>query len=131
MVRELMTSRRFAALFWTQFFTALNDNFAKNALVILIIFSINGDSGGALATLAGVVLMAPFFVLSALGGEWADKFDKALVARRLKFAEIFVAGVAATGFALQSVPILMVSLGGSVRSRRCSARSNTASCPTT
>ncbi len=112
MVKELMTSRRFAALFWTQFFTALNDNFAKNALVILIVFSINGSSGGALATLAGVILMAPFFVLSALGGEWADKYDKALVARRLKFAEIFVAGVAATGFALQSVPILMASLGG-------------------
>ena len=69
MVKELMTSRRFAALFWTQFFTALNDNFAKNALVILIVFSIEGSGGGALATLAGVILMAPFFVLSALGGE--------------------------------------------------------------
>jgi acyl-[acyl-carrier-protein]-phospholipid O-acyltransferase / long-chain-fatty-acid--[acyl-carrier-protein] ligase len=112
MVKELMTSRRFAALFWTQFFTALNDNFAKNALVILIVFSIDGSSGGALATLAGVILMAPFFVLSALGGEWADKYDKALVARRLKFAEIFVAGIAATGFALQSVPVLMASLAG-------------------
>jgi len=111
MVKELMTSRRFAALFWTQFFTALNDNFAKNALVILIVFSIEGSGGGALATLAGVILMAPFFVLSALGGELADKYDKALVARRLKFAEIFVAGIAAAGFALQSVPILMTSLG--------------------
>jgi acyl-[acyl-carrier-protein]-phospholipid O-acyltransferase / long-chain-fatty-acid--[acyl-carrier-protein] ligase len=111
MVKELMTSRRFAALFWTQFFTALNDNFAKNALVILIVFSIEGSGGGALATLAGVILMAPFFVLSALGGELADKYDKALVARRLKFAEIFVAGVAAAGFAFQSVPILMASLG--------------------
>ena len=107
-----MTSRRFAALFWTQFLTALNDNFAKNALVILIVFSINVSSGGALATLAGVILMAPFFVLSALGGEWADKYDKALVARRLKFVEIFVAGVAAIGFALQSVPVLMASLAG-------------------
>ena len=111
-----MTSRRFAALFWTQFLTALNDNFAKNALVILIMFSISrssdDSSGGALATLAGVILIAPFFVLSALGGEWADKYDKAVVARRLKFAEIFVAGVAALGFALQSVPVLMASLGG-------------------
>jgi acyl-[acyl-carrier-protein]-phospholipid O-acyltransferase / long-chain-fatty-acid--[acyl-carrier-protein] ligase len=110
-IKDLMTSRRFAALFWTQFFTALNDNFAKNALVILIVFSIQGSSGGALATLAGVILMAPFFVLSALGGELADKYDKALVARRLKFAEIFVACVAAAGFAFQSVPLLMASLG--------------------
>ena len=111
MIKDLMTSRRFAPLFWTQFFTALNDNFAKNALVILIFFSIDGSQGGALATLAGVILMAPFFVLSALGGELADKHDKALMARRLKFAEIFAAGVAAAGFVFQSVPILMASLG--------------------
>jgi acyl-[acyl-carrier-protein]-phospholipid O-acyltransferase/long-chain-fatty-acid--[acyl-carrier-protein] ligase len=31
-----MTSRRFAPLFWCQFFSAFNDNFLKNALVFLI-----------------------------------------------------------------------------------------------
>ena len=34
----LMTSRRFAPLFWCQFFSAFNDNFLKNALVFLILF---------------------------------------------------------------------------------------------
>ncbi|WP_256461526.1 hypothetical protein [Bradyrhizobium barranii] len=33
MIRELMSSRRFAPLFWAQFFSALNDNVLKNALV--------------------------------------------------------------------------------------------------
>jgi acyl-[acyl-carrier-protein]-phospholipid O-acyltransferase / long-chain-fatty-acid--[acyl-carrier-protein] ligase len=110
-IKELMTSRRFAPLFWTQFFSALNDNFVKNALVMLILFTIGGEKGGTLVTIAGAILVAPFFVLSALGGEIADKYDKALIARRLKFAEIFAAAVAAGGFAAQSVPILMVSLG--------------------
>ena len=38
MIKDLMTTRRFAPLFWAQFFSALNDNFLKNALVILILF---------------------------------------------------------------------------------------------
>ena len=35
---HLMTSRRFAPLFWCQFFSAFNDNFLKNALVSLFCF---------------------------------------------------------------------------------------------
>jgi len=35
--------------------------------------------------------------LSALGGELADRHDKARVAQRLKFVEIFVAAVAVLG----------------------------------
>ena len=32
-------TRRFAPLFWCQFFSAFNDNFLKNALVFLILFA--------------------------------------------------------------------------------------------
>ena len=34
----LILSRRFAPLFWCQFFAAFNDNFLKTALVFLILF---------------------------------------------------------------------------------------------
>ena len=111
MSTSLMTSRRFAPVFWVQFLSALNDNFVKNALVILILFQIGGSHGATLVTLAGATLMAPFFILSGLGGQLADRYDKALVARKLKLAEIPVAMVAAAGFLLHSVPILFVALG--------------------
>ena len=39
---SLMTTRRFAPLFWCQFFSAFNDNFLKNALVFLILFKLGG-----------------------------------------------------------------------------------------
>ena len=110
MINDLMTSRRFAPLFLTQFFSALNDNFLKQSLVLLILFKLGGSAGGTLVTIAGAVFIAPFFILSALGGELADKYDKALLARRLKFAEIFAAGFAAAGFFFQSVPFLMIAL---------------------
>ena len=43
---HLMTSRRFAPLFWTQFLSAFNDNFLKNTLVLLILFTAGVGPGG-------------------------------------------------------------------------------------
>ena len=117
MFKSLMTTRRFAPLFWCQFCSALNDNFLKNALAMLILFGIAGSgqaaggNAGVLITLSGIIFIAPFFIFSALGGELADRFDKAYVAERVKLLEIPVAGLAAVGFFLHSVPILMLTLG--------------------
>ncbi|MEO6840167.1 MAG: acyl-[ACP]--phospholipid O-acyltransferase [Bradyrhizobium sp.] len=110
MIKQLMLSRRFAPLFWAQFCSALNDNVLKNALVIMILYGVASGQGGSLVTVAGAVFIFPFFVLSALGGELADKYVKSVVARRLKFAEIFAACFAAAGFFLHSVPLLFVAL---------------------
>ncbi|HXW30199.1 MAG TPA: hypothetical protein VEK55_12630, partial [Xanthobacteraceae bacterium] len=110
MAQSLMVSRRFAPLFWCQFLSAFNDNFLKNALVFLILFGMPGARGEALITVAGGVFIFPFFALSGLGGQLADRFDKARVARHLKFAEIAAAGLAAAGFVGQSLPLLFASL---------------------
>jgi len=110
MTNNLMTSRRFAPLFWTQFLSAFNDNFLKNTLVFLILFQFSSTQSASLVTLAGAVFMAPFLFLSALGGEMADKFDKAQMAEKLKLAEIGAAAVSVAGLALSSVPILMTAL---------------------
>jgi acyl-[acyl-carrier-protein]-phospholipid O-acyltransferase / long-chain-fatty-acid--[acyl-carrier-protein] ligase len=111
MIKQLMSSRRFAPLFWAQFCSALNDNVLKNALVIILLYSAAESHGDALVTVAGAVFIFPFFILSGLGGELADKYIKSVVARRLKFAEIFAACFAAAGFFLHSVPCLFIALG--------------------
>jgi len=110
MSRSLLASRRFAPLFWCQFFSAFNDNFLKNALALLILFKIGDQTGEALVTLAGGVFIAPFFLLSALGGELADRLDKALVARVLKLIEIGAAATAVCGFQFGSLPLLFLAL---------------------
>jgi acyl-[acyl-carrier-protein]-phospholipid O-acyltransferase/long-chain-fatty-acid--[acyl-carrier-protein] ligase len=110
MSSSLLLTRRFAPLFWCQFFSAFSDNFLKNALVFLILFKIGGPDAEALITLAAAVFISPYFFLSALGGEMADRYDKAFVAQRLKLAEIGVAFVAVLGFATHSVFILFVAL---------------------
>src|ERR1700733_14506758 len=111
MSASLMTSRRFAPLFWCQAFSAFGDNFLKTALVFLILFRIGGADSEALITLAGATLIFPFFILSGLGGELADRYDKALVARRLKLAEIAVAALAVAGFAIHSIVLLFMAVG--------------------
>src|SRR5271165_6862824 len=110
MFTTLMKTRRFAPLFWCQLFSAFNDNFLKNSLVFLILFKLSGPSADSLITLAGAVLMFPFFILSSIGGEIADRYDKAYVAERLKRIEIAVAALAVAGFWLHSIPVLFVAL---------------------
>ena len=110
MASSLLMTRRFAPLFWCQFFSAFSDNFLKNSLVFLILFHIGGANAESLITLAAAIFIAPYFFLSALGGELADRYDKARVAQRLKLAEIGIAFLAVLGFALHSVPVLFVVL---------------------
>ncbi len=119
MFKSLMTARRFAPLFWCQFCSALNDNFLKNALGMLVLFGFGTElaaqpkeTAALLITLSGVIFIAPFFFLSALGGELADKYDKARIAEYVKLAEIPVALIAAAGFYLHSIPILFAALFG-------------------
>ena len=110
MQKHMMLSRRFAPLFWTQFLSAFNDNFLKNTLVFLILFKLAAEDAASLITLAGAIFIAPFLLLSALGGEMADRFDKAVMAEKLKLAEVGAAVVAVAGIALSSIPVLMLAL---------------------
>ena len=112
MAGPLILSRRFAPLFWCQFFAAFNDNFLKTALVFVILFSSDASDAEALITLASAVFIAPYFILSGLGGELADRYDKARIAQRLKFVEILVAAVAVIGYARSSLQILFLALFG-------------------
>jgi acyl-[acyl-carrier-protein]-phospholipid O-acyltransferase/long-chain-fatty-acid--[acyl-carrier-protein] ligase len=106
----LLTQRRFAPLFWTQFLSAFNDNFLKNALVFLILFKLPAGHAQSLISLAGGVFILPFFLLSGLGGQMADRYDKALVAQRLKLAELAAAALSVVGFAMPSIPLLFAAL---------------------
>ena len=112
MFSALMSSRRFAPLFWCQFFSAFNDNFVRQMLAMLILFRLGEGQAGALITLAVGLFIAPSLILSALGGEIADAHDKATIARRLKFAELGVQLIAAAGFWFASLPLLYIALFG-------------------
>src|SRR5215469_2813957 len=107
MSMSLMTTRRFAPLFWCQFCAAFGDNFLKTALVFVILYEVSGANSAVLITIAGATLIAPFFFLSGLGGELADRYDKSLVAQRIKLTEVVVA---VAGFAFHSLTLLFLAV---------------------
>src|SRR5260221_720806 len=92
----LLRSRRFLPLFVTQFLGALNDNFFKNAFVILLTYRLAqeaGLNGQVLVTAAAGLFILPFFLFSATAGFLADKFEKRRLILAVKIAEIgFMAG---------------------------------------
>ena len=84
---RLLSSRRFAPLFLTQFLGAFNDNLFKNALVVLVTFQSaqwTSMRPEILANLAAGLFILPFFFFSATAGQLADKYDKAMLARLTK-----------------------------------------------
>lgn len=110
---HLFTKRRFFPLFFTQLLGAFNDNLFKNALVILVLYRI-GQTHTAhtdmLVTWAAGIFILPFFIFSAFAGQLADKYERASLIVKIKFAEILLMGLAALGFYLQNIWILFFAL---------------------
>jgi len=110
---QLIRSRRFVPLFWTQFLNAFNDNVYKNALVILIIFQgdrLYGIDTNILVTLCAGFFILPYFLFSATAGQLADKYEKSSLMQRIKLAEIFIMGVAVVGFYSNNIILLIILL---------------------
>jgi acyl-[acyl-carrier-protein]-phospholipid O-acyltransferase/long-chain-fatty-acid--[acyl-carrier-protein] ligase len=110
---QLLTARRFAPLFVTQFLGAFNDNLLKSALAIFVTFRLAEQSGldaASLVMLAGGLFIAPFFLFSGISGTLADRFDKAAIARWVKVAEIGIMGLGAWGLWQGSIALLLAAL---------------------
>ena len=109
----LLKSRRFAPLFSTQFFGALNDNLFKSAFVASLTYGALAGSTGSFdadVNLATIALIAPFFLFSAFAGELADGVDKSRLAVVLKLSEALVMVVAAAGLIIANKTLLLVAL---------------------
>ena len=96
----LLSQRRFAPFFWTQFLGAGNDNLFKFALTVMVSYQVQSTLlPPALAGLViGALFILPFLLFSATSGQLADKHDKAALIRFVKNFEIVVMAIAAWGF---------------------------------
>ena len=106
---DLLSQRRFAPFFWTQFLGAGNDNVYKNALVIFVAFhaaTLTSLDTNTLVNLAGAVFIAPFVLLSATAGQLADKFEKSRLIRWIKLFEIAIMAIGLAGFWRRDLTLL-------------------------
>jgi len=111
MATQLLRTRRFLPLFLAQALGALNDNLFKNALVILVVFR-STDGAPGLVALAGGLFILPYALFSAVAGQLADRLDKSRLIRMTKGFELAIMALAALGFLIGSVPVLMAVLFG-------------------
>ena len=96
--------------FVTQALGAFNDNVFKNGLAAMLVFhssQLAGLNTDQVINLSAMVFILPFFLFSALFGQFADKYEKSVQIRRIKLFEIFIMLVATLGFWLDNVPLLL------------------------
>ncbi|MGY0777821.1 acyl-[ACP]--phospholipid O-acyltransferase [Azospirillum argentinense] len=110
----LLATRRFLPLFVTQFLGAFGDNVLRGAIAVLAVYGMAGTAGdGALiSTLAAAAFTVPFLLFSATAGQLADRFDRTLIARAVKVAEIGLMAIAAWGILRADLGVLVVALVG-------------------
>jgi 1-acyl-sn-glycerol-3-phosphate acyltransferase len=106
----LLTQRRFAPFFWTQFLGAGNDNLFKFALTVMVTYQLNVSwLPPSLAGLViGAVFIFPFLIFSATSGQLTDKWEKTRMIRFVKNFEIAIMAIAAYGFYGDHVAVLLV-----------------------
>jgi 1-acyl-sn-glycerol-3-phosphate acyltransferase len=110
---QLFFRKCFLALFTTQLLSAFNDNFLKNAVIIWIsnrqahMFGLAPD---VMISLCSAVFTLPFFMLSALAGQLADRYEKPRLIRYIKLAEIGIMALGGFGIVRGELGILLVAI---------------------
>jgi len=106
---SLLLQRRFGFYYMTQLFGAFNDNVFKNALIIMIAFqAVDLDLNvNTLVNLSAGLFILPFFLFSATAGQFADKYEKSSLMRKIKLLEVAIMVCAALAFYLQNINVLI------------------------
>lgn len=105
----LLRQRRFAPFFWTQFLGAGNDNLFKFAFTVMVTYQLQVSwlPSQQAGLVIGALFILPFLLFSATSGQITDKFDKTRVMRAVKSLEIAIMLLAAWGFWVVNVPVLL------------------------
>ncbi|MDP2244079.1 MFS transporter [Pseudomonas sp.] len=107
----LLGTRRFLPFFLTQLLGAFNDNIFKQSLILAILYKLSSSvDSSLLVNLCALLFILPFFLFSALGGQFGEKFAKDSLIRAIKFAEILIMLAGAAGVLLNNLPLMLAVL---------------------
>ncbi|MFS0826138.1 MFS transporter [Pseudomonas phoenicis] len=108
---SLLGKRRFLPFFVTQSLGALNDNLFKQSLILAILYKISLEGDRSIwVNLCALLFILPFFLFSALAGQFGEKFAKDALIRAIKLAEIVIMAVGATGFMTNHLELMLLTL---------------------
>ncbi|WP_455827557.1 MFS transporter [Pseudomonas graminis] len=107
----LLRTRRFLPFFVTQLLGAFNDNIFKQSLILAILYKLSIDGDRAIwVNLCALLFILPFFLFSALAGQFGEKFNKDALIRAIKVGEIVIMAVGATGFLFNHLELMLLAL---------------------
>ncbi len=110
---ELLRQRRFLPFFVVQSLGAFNDNVYRQAIIGLLFWlGVDEQQKTLYTNLAPALFILPFFLFSATAGQIAEKLEKSRLIRITTTMEIVIMSVAAVGFLLQNMPLLLLALFG-------------------
>ncbi len=112
---SLLSERRFGPFFWTQFFGAFNDNLFKTALMVILAYDALSWTTLDASTITNLIpglFILPYVVFSATAGQIADKFEKAGLARFVKWLELAIMAIAALGWLSHTLWLLVAAVVG-------------------
>lgn len=108
---SLLGKRRFLPFFVTQSLGAFNDNVFKQSLILAILYKLNIDGDRTIwVNLCAMLFILPFFLFSALAGQFGEKFNKDALIRLIKIGEIVIMAVGATGFVFNHLALMLLAL---------------------
>ena len=110
---KLLTQKRFAPFFFTQFLGAFNDNIFRNGLIILLTFKgieVFGMNASQIANVAGALFILPYFLFSAIAGQIADKYEKSILIKSTKLLEIILMVTATFVLITENYSFLLIIL---------------------
>ncbi|MEO7916517.1 MAG: MFS transporter [Dokdonella sp.] len=108
---DLLKTRRFAPFFVTQALGAFNDNVFRQAIIGLLGYMAIAQADKAIYTqLAPAIFILPYFLFSAIAGQFAERTEKSKLIRITTAMEIAIMSLAAVGFVLQNMTILLIAL---------------------
>ncbi|MEB0093432.1 MFS transporter [Pseudomonas sp. CCI4.2] len=107
----LLGKRRFLPFFITQSLGAFNDNVLKQSLILAILYKLAIDGDRSIwVNLCALLFILPFFLFSALAGQFGEKYSKDALIRLIKLGEIAIMVVGAAGFMLNHLWMMLLAL---------------------
>ena len=107
----LLRQRRFLPYFTVQALGAFNDNVYRQSIIALLFFlGVSGAERTLYTNLAPALFILPYFLFSAIAGQIAEKVEKQKLIVITTTMEIVIMSVAAAGFLLENMPVLLVAL---------------------
>ncbi len=107
----LLGKRRFLPFFITQSLGAFNDNLFKQSLILAILYKLSLEGDRSIwVNLCALLFILPFFLFSALAGQFGEKFAKDALIRAIKLAEIVIMAIGAVGFVSDHLVLMLLAL---------------------